>query len=82
MTELQKYPPLEDWHDVTSLDAKAWPDKVEKHHTLVPTSCFNCEAGCGLTAWFDKDTGEIERSKVTQSIQRAEAATAPRAQRR
>ena len=61
MTELQKYPPLEDWHDVTSLDAKAWPDKVEKHHTLVPTSCFNCEAGCGLTAWFNKDTGEIEK---------------------
>jgi anaerobic selenocysteine-containing dehydrogenase len=61
MTELQKYPPLEDWHDVTSLDAKAWPTKVEKHHTLVPTSCFNCEAGCGLTAWFNKDTGEIEK---------------------
>ncbi len=61
MTDLQKYPPLEDWHDVTSLDAKAWPTKVEKHHTLVPTSCFNCEAGCGLTAWFNKDTGEIEK---------------------
>ena len=61
MTDLNKYPPLEDWHDVTSLDAKAWPTKVEKHHTLVPTSCFNCEAGCGLTAWFNKDTGEIEK---------------------
>ena len=28
---------------------------------MVPTSCFNCEAGCGLTAWFNKDTGEIEK---------------------
>ena len=61
MSDLEKYPPLEDWHDVTSLDAKAWPTRVEKHHTLVPTSCFNCEAGCGLTAWFNKDTGEIEK---------------------
>ena len=36
MTDLQQYPPHEDWHDVTSLNAKAWPDKVEEHHSLVP----------------------------------------------
>ena len=59
MVELHNYPATEDWHDVAMLDAKAWPKRVEKHYTLVPTSCFNCEAGCGLVAWFDKSTGEI-----------------------
>ncbi len=61
MTDLNKYPPAEQWHDWTELDAKAWPDKVEKNYTLVPTTCFNCEAGCGLVAYHDKETGEIRK---------------------
>ena len=59
--ELSNYPPKEQWHDWTELDAKAWPKKKERHYTLVPTSCFNCEAGCGLVAYIDKTTGEITR---------------------
>ena len=61
MTDLQKYPPHEKWHDWTELDAKAWPDKVERNYTLVPTTCFNCEAACGLLAYFDNETGEIAK---------------------
>ncbi|MEM7284844.1 MAG: molybdopterin-dependent oxidoreductase [Actinomycetota bacterium] len=61
MTDLNKYPPLDKWHDWRELDAKAWPDKVERKYTLVPTSCFNCEAGCGLVAYFDQETGEITK---------------------
>ena len=61
MTDLHKYPPAEQWHDWTELDAKAWPDKVERNYTLVPTTCFNCEAGCGLVAYHDKETGEIRK---------------------
>jgi len=61
MTDLNKYPPLEQWHDWTELDAKAWPDKVEKNYTLVPTSCFNCEAGCGLVCYVNRETGEIDK---------------------
>ena len=61
MTDLNKYPPFEQWHDWTELDAKAWPKKVERKYTLVPTSCFNCEAGCGLIAYFDQETGEIAK---------------------
>ncbi len=61
MTDLHKYPPHERWHDWTELDAKAWPDKVERSYTLVPTTCFNCEAGCGLVAYFDNKTGEIAK---------------------
>ncbi len=59
MTELNKYPPFEKWHDWTELDAKSWPTKVEKNYTIVPTTCFNCEAACGLVAYFDKETDEI-----------------------
>ena len=58
---LNKYPPHEQWHDWSELDAKAWPDKVEKKYTLVPTSCFNCEAGCGLVAYFNQETGQIDK---------------------
>ena len=61
MSELSNYPPLEQWHDWTEFDAKAWPDKVEKKYTLVPTSCFNCEAGCGLVCYFNQETGEIDK---------------------
>ncbi len=61
MTELHTYPPHEQWHDVVSLDAKAWPTKVERHHTLVPTTCFNCEAACGLLCHVNHETGHIDR---------------------
>ncbi len=61
MTDLTQYPPHEDWHDFTSLNAKAWPDRVEEHHSLVPTTCFNCEAACGLLAHINHETGEIDK---------------------
>ena len=28
---------------------------------LVPTTCFNCEAACGLLAYVDRDTLEVQR---------------------
>jgi anaerobic selenocysteine-containing dehydrogenase len=61
VTELSKYPPHDQWHDWTELDAKAWPEKVERKYTMVPTTCFNCEAGCGLLAYFDQETDEITK---------------------
>src|SRR4029077_14049432 len=45
---LQAYPPADRWDDWTEYDVKAWPRRVERHYTLVPTICFNCEAACGL----------------------------------
>ncbi len=59
--ELKDYPPVERWDDWTELDAKAWPRKVQRHYTLVPTICFNCEAACGLLAYVDKETMEIQK---------------------
>ncbi len=61
MNELHSYPPHETWHDTVSLDAKAWPRRVEHHHTLVPTTCFNCEAACGLVCHVNHSTGRIDR---------------------
>jgi len=61
VTELSAYPPHDRWHDWHELDARAWPRKVERHYTLVPTTCFNCEAACGLLAYIDQDTGRIDR---------------------
>ena len=62
MTEtLSAYPPEGSWDHVESLDPAAWPTKVRRSHRLVPTTCFNCEANCGLLAWVDKATGKITK---------------------
>ena len=53
---LTAYPPPEKWHDWVEFDPKAWPRKVARHFEIVPTVCFNCEAGCGLLAYVDKQT--------------------------
>ncbi len=58
---LANYPPVERWNDWTEYDPAAWPRKVERHYSLVPTICFNCEAGCGLLAYIDKETLAIRK---------------------
>jgi anaerobic selenocysteine-containing dehydrogenase len=58
---LAQYPPPERWDDWTEWDHKQWPKKVARNYTLVPTVCFNCEAGCGLLGWVDKDTMQIRK---------------------
>ncbi|MDH3284310.1 MAG: molybdopterin-dependent oxidoreductase [Acidobacteriota bacterium] len=59
--ELQAAPPPESWDDWTELDASAWPERVERHFSCIPTICFNCEAACGLLAFVDKSSGEIAK---------------------
>ena len=34
----------------------AWPRKVKRRYSLIPTICFNCEAACGLLAYVDQTT--------------------------
>jgi len=51
---LSAFPPADRWDDWVEYDPAAWPRKVEKRYTLVPTVCFNCEAGCGLLGYVDK----------------------------
>ncbi|MCH7945282.1 MAG: molybdopterin-dependent oxidoreductase [Armatimonadetes bacterium] len=61
VTPMESFPPIEEWDDWMEYDAAAWPKKKEKRYTLVPTTCFNCEAACGLMAYVDKETLEIRR---------------------
>jgi anaerobic selenocysteine-containing dehydrogenase len=58
---LAAYPPKERWDDWTELDSKAWPKRKERHYQLLPTTCFNCESACGLLAYIDKATGQIQK---------------------
>ncbi len=59
--ELAVGPPPEKWDDWVELDPAAWPERKERHYECIPTICFNCESGCGLLAFVDKETGEIEK---------------------
>jgi anaerobic selenocysteine-containing dehydrogenase len=58
---LSSYPPYERWDDWVEYDSRSWPKRVERHYSLVPTTCFNCEAACGLLAYVDKESGEIKK---------------------
>jgi len=58
---LAAFPPKERWDDWTELDSQAWPRRKERHYSLVPTTCFNCESACGLLAYVDKDTNQIQK---------------------
>ena len=58
---LRSAPPHSQWHDWTELDAASWPKRVERNYTLVPTTCFNCEAACGLVAYIDQETDKVVR---------------------
>src|SRR6266404_4528096 len=55
---LKSYPPIEGWEEY---DPVAWPQKVKRRYSLIPTICFNCEAGCGLLAYVDRETLAIQK---------------------
>ena len=58
---LSAFPPKDRWDDWTELDSQAWPKRKERHYQLVPTTCFNCESACGLLAYIDKETNQIQK---------------------
>ena len=58
---LSAFPPKERWDDWTELDSQAWPKRKERRYQLVPTTCFNCESACGLLAYIDKETNQIQK---------------------
>lgn len=59
--ELAVGPPPDKWDDWVELDPEAWPERKQRHYRCVPTICFNCESGCGLIAFVDKESGEIAK---------------------
>ena len=61
VTTLEKFPPIEKWDHWEEYEATAWPRRVKKTYQIVPTTCFNCESACGLTAYIDKESGEVRK---------------------
>ncbi|KAA3622888.1 MAG: formate dehydrogenase, partial [Bacteroidetes bacterium] len=59
--QLTNFPPPEQWNDWVEYEAKSWPLREKKHYSIVPTTCFNCESACGLTAFIDKETNKIRK---------------------
>ncbi|MBI2321283.1 MAG: molybdopterin-dependent oxidoreductase, partial [Chloroflexi bacterium] len=58
---LASYPSPDKWDDWVEYESTAWPHRVERRYMLVPTTCFNCEAACGLLAYIDKETLQIRK---------------------
>ncbi len=54
-------PPPEKWDSWVEYDSKSWPERKSSEYMLIPTACFNCEAGCGLLAYVDKKDMKIRK---------------------
>jgi anaerobic selenocysteine-containing dehydrogenase len=59
--ELTSYPPPEKWDDWTEYEATSGNRREKKNYMIVPTTCFNCEAGCGLLSYIDKKTMRVRK---------------------
>jgi anaerobic selenocysteine-containing dehydrogenase len=59
--ELSNYPPPESWDDWTEYEATSGHRRDKKNYMIVPTTCFNCEAGCGLLSYIEKDSMKIRK---------------------
>ena len=59
--DLANYPPPDKWDDWVEYEATSWPRREERHYMIVPTACFNCESGCGLLSYVDKETLEVRK---------------------
>ncbi len=55
----ENFPPPEKWDNWVEYDPKVWPKKKKTTYQIVPTTCFNCESACGLTAFIDKETQTV-----------------------
>ena len=58
---LSLYPPVESWDHWEEYEATAWPRREKHAYQIIPTICFNCEAACGLVAYVDRSTLEIQK---------------------
>lgn len=55
---LRNFPPADQWHDHVERDPHT---REERHYSLIPTICFNCESSCGLLAYVDHADGSIRK---------------------
>jgi hypothetical protein len=64
---LASYPPVERWDDWEEYDPVAWPRKVKRRYSLIPTICFNCEAGCGCSPTSIARRSRSRSSRATRA---------------
>jgi len=58
---LTDYPPPERWDDWVEYEATSGQRRERREYRIVPTTCFNCEAGCGLLAYVDKESSRVRK---------------------
>jgi len=58
---LTDYPPPDKWDDWVEYEAKSGQKREKRNYMIVPTTCFNCEAGCGLLSYIDKETLKVRK---------------------
>ena len=58
---LTDYPPPDKWDNWVEYEAKSGQKREKKNYMIVPTTCFNCEAGCGLLSYIDKETMRVRK---------------------
>ncbi|MBM3139016.1 MAG: formate dehydrogenase [Chloroflexi bacterium] len=54
---VRPYPTPDQWQTHREIDTHG----VERNFTIVPATCFNCEAACGLLAYVDTDQMRIAK---------------------
>lgn len=59
--DLSNYPPPEKWDDWTEYEATSGQKREKKNYMIVPTICFNCESGCGLLTYVEKDSLKVRK---------------------
>ena len=59
--DLSSYPPPDKWDDWVEYEAKSGQRREKRNYAIVPTTCFNCEAGCGLLSYIDKATLTVRK---------------------
>ncbi len=58
---LTDYPPPEKWDNWVEYEATSGQRREKRNYMIVPTTCFNCEAGCGLLSYVDKATMRVRK---------------------
>jgi anaerobic selenocysteine-containing dehydrogenase len=61
MAEFRSHPPVSDWDNYVDFESTSWPKKDRRNYWIIPSICFNCESGCGVLAYVDKETLDVRK---------------------
>ncbi len=61
MSEFRSHPDPSEWDDYVDFESTSWPKKDRRRYWIIPSICFNCESGCGVIAYVDKQTLDVRK---------------------